>query len=406
MAWKQIGAAALLALSATTALMQESTLVVPFPEVVIYEPDTGALYNVTAEGITSGANMSDVPAFAGQTGYNYMLTPDRSRLLFVVAGMEADNAGVATLYSADVASGACCEAFDPQNPELGSILNAVFSPDGTQVVVSYMNNQLGGIKAGQLVIFDIATKAVVARLDGSRLDVSGVHGMIQPAILISQWTDQGLVVVPSCGGCEPAIGGLAQVWNPVDDTLSPANVPYSLQDQFLGNGESLRSTFDQTFPHNPDAIGMLPVSNVVSYAPAPTSLTSPMPQQVIFFNPDNIYISQAHWVADGLAVLIQQADKAEWFSQSDEAYVLLRDGTKLPLTIPLTRVFLAATSDGWLMSDSQTRGYIYYRLNGAAVEEVVLDAAYPALSYPVVVETPKFGSSVPTGSTFPVVMAP
>ena len=408
MLWKHIGALALLALSASTALMQDPTaapgvLTVPFPEVVVYEPETGALYNITAEGTQSGANLSDVPAFAGQNGYNYMLSPDRTKLVFAYNEMISDGVYQGTYYTADVASGACCTKLDPQDPNMGGVLQAVFSPDGTQLAASYHSNNFDPAIGGQVIVFNLMTGSVVARLDSSRLN-STTPGALPPGILFTSWTENGILVWPSCVMCEPALEGLAQYWNPADDSLSEPNVPYNMQDLTLANGERLRAAFDPAYPNNPDAIGMLPVPNVVTYAPASTDPTVPSPAQVIYFNPDNIYINRAQWVADGQAILIIQSDQAEYFMQSDEAYILLRDGTRVPLTIPMTRQFLAPTSDGWVMTDSETKQYVYYRLSGATVEEIVLDVTFSG--YPVVVENPKFGASVPVGAMFPAISQP
>jgi hypothetical protein len=70
----------------------------------------------------------------------------------------------------------------------------------------------------------------------------------------------------------------------------------------------------------------------------------------------------------------------------------------------MTRQFLAQTSDGWLMTDTETNAYVYYRLSGATVEEIALDATFTG--YPVVVENPKFGASVPVGAMFPGMTQP
>lgn len=406
MQWKQFGVLALLALSASTALMQDATpvpaVMVPFPEVVIYEPETGALYNVTAEGTQAGANLSDVAAFAGQNGYNYMLSPDRSKLIFAYSEMVSDNASVSTYYVADVASGACCQKLDPQDPAMTGVLQAAFSPDGTQLAAAYHNNQFGTPTPGQVVVFDLATGSVVARLTSDRIENTFMPGNIPPGILFTDWGENGLIVWPSCVGCEPPAEGLGQYWNPADDSLSETNVPFSLFDVELANGESLEATLDSSYPNNPEAMGMLPVPNVVTYTPASADPTVPNPPQVVYFNANNIYINRVQWVADGQAILIQHSDQGEWFMQSDEAYLLLRDGTQLPLTIPMTRQFLAQTSDGWVMTDTETKAYIYYRLTGATVEEIVLDATFTG--YPVVVETPKFGMSVAPGAMFPALV--
>ncbi len=405
MLWKKIAVLSLLAVSVQTAATQDTTptaLTVPFPEVVIYEPETGALYNITAEGTQSGANMSDVAAFAGQNGYNYMLSPDRAKLVFAHTEMTADNMSASAFYVADVATGACCTKLDPQDATMNSVMGGQFSDDGTQFLGSYFSNDFSKSNAGQLVVFDLASGSVVARLDGSRLDSTRFNNAPVPGIMFSDWTPQGVTVMPSCVGCEPPLEGMAQLWNPADDSLSAAIIPYSLLDQKLGTGERLRTTLDTTFPNNPDAVGMLPVPNVVTYTPPQVGISEMPP--VVYFNPDNIYINQAIWVADGLGILVIHADRAEFFMQSSEAYVLLRDGTKIPVMIPLTRQFLAATSDGWVMSDQQTKGYIYYRLTGATVEEIVLDAVYNG--YPVVVESPRFGASAMNMPSFPLVTAP
>jgi hypothetical protein len=408
MAWKRIGILALLALSASAALMQDASpevLTTPFPEVVIYEPETGALYNVTAEGTQQGANLSDVPAFAGQTGYNYMLSPDRSKLVFVSMETISETESSSTYYIADVASGACCEKLDPQDPMMNGVLQAVFSPDGTQLAAAYHSATYEMATPGQVVVFDLATGSVVARLTSDRLDNSIIMpGTVPPGILFTEWDENGLLVWPSCVGCEPAMEGLGQYWNPADDSLSDATVPFSLMDLTLATGERLRATMDASYPNNPEAMGMLPVPNVLTYAPASTDPLAPLPTQVIYFNPNNIYINRAQWVADGQAVLIIHSDQGEWFMQSDEAYILLRDGTQVPLTIPMTRQFLAQTSDGWVMTDTETSRYIYYRLTGATVEEIPLDVTYTG--YPVVVETPDFGASVPVGAMFPAIAQP
>jgi|GEM_PF-4667359 len=405
MQWKQIGAFALLALSASAATMQDTVpnvLTVPFPEIVIYEPETGALYNVTAEGTQTGANMSDVPAFARQNGYNYMLSPNRSKLLFVSTEIVSENDGFSTYYVADVASGACCTKLDPQDPNMTGVLQAVFSPDGSQLAAAYHSNEYDAMMPGQVVVFDLATGAVVARLESSRLENTFAPGRAEPGILFTDWNENGLLVWPSCVMCEPAMEGLAQNWNPADDSLSAANIPYSLQDVALANGERLRAAFDPSYPNNPDAIGMLPIPNVVTYLPPQVSAVETAP--VVYFNPDNIYINRAQWVADGQAILIIHADQAEWFMQSDEAYVLLRNGTRVPLTIPMTRQFLALTSDGWVMTDTETSSYVYYRLSGATVEEIALDATFTG--YHVVVETARLGASVMPGQMFPAITAP
>jgi hypothetical protein len=413
MQWKLIGALSVLALSASAALMQDDIATVvftdvitaPFPEVVVYEPDTGSLYNITAGGTESGANMSDVTTFAGMNAYNYMLSPDRSRLIFLMTtGMNETING--TYYVADVATGACCTKLDPQDPTMNNAFSAMFSPDGSQLAVGHFNSMQMGPQPtpGQIVVYDLVTNGIVARLDSTRIDNTVFGNTPSIGIMMHDWTDDGIVVSPTCVGCEPPLQGNAQLWNPADDSLSDAKIPFNLTSQHLSNGESLSAIMDPTFPNNPDAVGMLPVPNVVSYTPASSDPAVPAPSQVVYFNPNNIYIRQVSWVADGQAILIQHANTADFFAPSDEAYLLLRDGTQVPLTLPTTRQFLAPTSDGWVMLDTETTTYIYYRLSGATVEEIALNALYAG--YPIVVETPDFGTSVLPGSVFPVVTAP
>jgi len=409
---KMIGALTLLALSASTALMQDDIatvvftdeIIAPFPEVVVYEPETGTLYNITAEGTQSGANMSDVAAFSGTSGYNYLLSPDRAHLIFLMSDTGNDMA-TSTYYVADVATGACCTKLDPQDPTMNNAFTAMFSPDNSQVAVGHFGMLQGPQAApGQIVVYDLATGTIVARLDSTRIDNTVFGNVPSVGIMMHDWTEAGIVVSPTCVGCEPPLEGMAQLWNPADDSLSDAKIPFNLTSQKLANGESLSAVMDPTFPNNPDAMGMLPVPNVVTFTPASPDPTVPAPSQVVYFNPNNIYIRQVQWVADGQAILIQHADTADFFAPSDEAYLLLRDGTQVPLTLPTTRQYLAATSDGWVMLDTEAMSYVYYRLSGATVEEIALDATYTG--YPVVVEIPSFGASVPPGSVFPTVTAP
>jgi len=56
------------------------------------------------------------------------------------------------------------------------------------------------------------------------------------------------------------------------------------------------------------------------------------------------------------------------------------------------------------MTDTETSSYVYYRLSGATVEEIALDATFTG--YPVVVETARLGASVMPGQMFPAITAP
>jgi hypothetical protein len=390
---KTIGLVFVLLLCLPSALMQDAE---PSPEIIIYGVDTGTAASVITDQLTTLATLR-IPAVMNHNipdpyPWSYVLSPDQSKLVF-----EFTERSGTTYYVADLTTGHCCLKLDPQDKEMNSRGPGfpAFSPDSTQVAVDYTNSTYQALP--QVVVYNVNTGAVIDRLrtpDAPPLDT----GDDPVQLLVIDWTADGVGVIPVACCQSPTQGELTR-WIPQEDVNQPATFAsgtetFDLTKETLGTGESISVGLDVLYP-SAFADGLYVPSNVVIYQ-APSEAP-----HVIYVNPTDTGIGGANWVADGQAILITRVEPEEG-KALEEAVLLRRDGTQLPMSFVYGETFLAATSDGWITRGINNGELIAYHLS----DEISQTPIGKFERRMVVLYRSELGQSLEDAEPFPEVPAP
>jgi hypothetical protein len=360
----------LLLIAVIPALAQDA----PGWDVVLLERETGTIYTVTSKGIASSMVITDLAQFSSVS--NYLLTPDRSKLVFAhtpYAPRTSD--ATTTIYAADVSAGTCCAPIISAPYGTLDTPLMTLSPEGTQLVMGvHEESSVDGTRSHQVKTFDITTGEVTAALDISRLIQPDPYQRVS-CVILGEWKEDGVRLVSRCMGRGEGLGtfGVFQIWNPPADELSDLVEPYDFFTRELPTtGERIRVVQNDAFRHEPDTTNAhFTTPNVVEYF-ADASMSTPI---VIFYNPYNLHLTYAEWILDGEAVLIRYSDAANLREASTESYILFRDGRWFRLEIPVNQSFLSGTPDGWMMSDYEAKTFVNYTVAGfKQVDSTVVDS--------------------------------
>lgn len=317
--------------------------------ILIMDASTGDLYRVTPTAIQPALTVStSTPLYRVNEA---QLSPDGSKVLFQAALDQ--NYSTVGVYLADLQTSTCCQplAF-PGSAELNFAMLAGFSPDGTQMAVSF--GKQGDPAIGmepRLVVFDVASGTVQAELVASR--VVDANNTFPPGVIaVGGWTPQGIEVTPGCVGCEGVWSGDYRLWDPATDALSAPSVPFDIfWTPMPGDGPLMNATANAAYPGSGIPQAFFAPANVVELRD-----TLDAPSQVVYFNTQALYIGRAAWVLDGQGILVGMGGDLYYdefnnvASQEGDSMLVLRGGQQVPIEGEVAARVIAATSDGWLSS--------------------------------------------------------
>ncbi|MBN1201818.1 MAG: SH3 domain-containing protein [Anaerolineae bacterium] len=347
-------------------------------EVLLLETSFMRVLQVTADGVQP---LLDIPAIHMSGGITRIrATPDRRFVLFEWSRPAAGNLLISEIYVADISAGICCRQLeDPLNTALTVDWLGPISPDGTQVAISAGSQSIvnGEQQMTPLVqVFDIETGLMAASMTIAELQSE----FSPPAAAFGAWKADGIRVMPSCIGCEGVWQGHYQIWNPVTGTLSPPQEPFdAFRETLSATGEQLKDTEDWAFPTSGALTNDFPAPNVVQYY-----ADAYAPGQIIFFDPNSLYIEHVEWVWDGNAIVISlygppvfRSDGSPGFNWLGPKVALLRNGQQIELNKQLNGSFLVGTPDGWLGIDHEADTLIHNQIlsDGSLTSTVIGNVA-------------------------------
>ena len=318
------------------------------------------------------------PAFY-PLGYpdNYQLTelalsPDGTKLAGVFYPAMGGNA--LPVMIADLTLGACCVVLASPLAQVYAYDLAGFSPDGTQIALSYVGESGSGADpfTGGMLVADVASGAVVQMTDMAAA-MAG-RGEAGPAAwaLMGDWTDIGVQWAPNCYACEGAFEGEYSLWMPAKSSFLPSSGVYfsPFADTLAGTGETLYAGQSPAYPVSPDP-AMIPIPNVIQYLPAGTLPTFAAlgTAPVVFFDPATLDLGEgARWVSNGTSFLVAPPNTANW---------TLKDRLGGAQSIPAAAGarWLVGTASGWLAVNP-----------GSAITDLVRYVASPAGAFGAVID--------------------
>jgi hypothetical protein len=340
--------------------------------VVVYADGSNVLQALSPDGISQSIPAGTLPLKVGAfpSAPLVALSPNRR-------AMAALNFSPGRRLSVTIAAlGVCCTTVIITSDNVIQANIGAFSPNQRRFAVSYRAQTGDNQFEAGIATVDVELGAVVARLQGSR--IGGDYALLR------DWDDSGIRYLPVCADCDLYAYGTLRRWNPDTDDLNPDAGYYdTTQDTLAATGETITPVRRADFP--------LPIAedtainNVLAYEDADGSA------RAIYYNPNSLQITAAHWVADGWQILIEHPDGA---------ILLDRAGVKHPLAV--NDQFLVGTPDGWLATRA---------INGA-VEVVYHTLANPGgkliarFYHPItVVEAPPLGATATRGG-FPGIASP
>jgi hypothetical protein len=243
------------------------------------------------------------------------ITPDRRAL----AALNFKPGERLTVTIAD--HGNCCKTVRLSDQGVMQANLGGFSPNGRRFVVSYLIviNDAARQYESAIVTVDVELGAVISRLENRQ--IGGDYAFLR------SWTDDGIAYLPLCYNCGQFAAGALSLWNPDTGNVTP-NIAYydTTQDTLASTGETIAPGHRPDFP--------LPIQNPAS---ALNVLTFGDNARAIYYNPNSLQITSAHWVADGWEILIEHPNGV---------MLLDRAGAKHPINSG--DQFLVGTPDGWL----------------------------------------------------------
>ncbi|MBI1259247.1 MAG: hypothetical protein GC204_17410 [Chloroflexi bacterium] len=286
-------------------------------QVVVYADGSNALKVLSSAGVVQSIAAGSLPLHVGTfpNAPLVAITSDRRAL----AALNFISNQRLTVTIAD--HGTCCKTV--RLADAGVVLANIgsFSPNGRRFAVSYLavTDEAAHQFESAVVTVDVELGAVISRLENRQ--IGGDYALLR------DWNDDGIDYLPLCYGCDqPPAGSLAR-WNPdTGDVTSNLSYYDTTQDTLALTGETIAPGHRPDFP--------LPIQNADS---AQNVLTFGDSARVIYYNPNSLQITSAHWVADGWEILIEHPDGV---------MLLDRAGAKHPINSGDT--FLVGTPDGWL----------------------------------------------------------
>lgn len=299
------------------------------------------------------------------------LSPDGTKLAGAFYGTDGGNA--LPVLIADLTLGSCCVVLASPLAEVFAYDLAGFSPDGTQIALSYVGDGMTGPVpfTGGMAIAGVATGGTVQLAAMSdAMAGRGEEGLATWAVM-GEWSEVGVQWAPNCYACEGAYEGEYSLWLPQKSSFLPhSGVFFSLfSDTLAETGETLYAGQSLAYPVSPDP-AMLPIPNVIQYLPGgvlPTFAalgTAP----VVFFDPAALDLGEgAHWVSNGTNFLVTPPNAINWTLKD-------RSGGAQPIPAAAGSRFLLGTSSGWLSmnpGDAETELVRYVASPGGTFGAVI-----------------------------------
>jgi hypothetical protein len=354
----------------------------------------GTLVSLTPNGTTATYTVPATLYAAAEANAraDVVVSPDRqyAAIGFWTGGAQQPLPSVAIL---NLQTGSCCTYVNAPVVDMDGYDLIGFSADSSQLALSYVgfnDRDTYSLSSGLLVV-DVATGQPTASLPVEQAVAQQALPQGTAYLQPGQWIAEGIQFYPSCYAC----GGTAQspwyFWNPQTNTVvESANSYFSIFGQTLAaTNELLLNVYNTAYPAG-EQMGMFPPTNVIEYysqgvPPAPEDAAAQQASApVVYFNPANLDLSQAHWVSDGNAFLIQAN------ASTPQSVVVYRDGTQTTVPLTVNERFLTGTPDGFLAQ--RIDGWIvYYQDLGGVWNAIDLDQ-FPAEVQ--VVDSPALGASV------------
>ncbi len=286
-------------------------------QVVVYADGANALQVLSADGVDRAIPAGTLPLKVGTFPSAPLVALSSSR-----ATMAALNFTPGVRLSVTIAAGGgCCATWRISEFGVTEANIGPFSPDGTLFPVSYVApiDESKQQYEAAIVIMDAGQGIPIARLDGTRF--GGDYAIVR------DWTSKGIDFQPTCYKCAQEPTAPLTRWDPVKDIVTPNVAPYDPTEEILdATGETIVPAHRTDYPV--PIGGSAAQANVVAYGDD---------GHVIYYNPNDLQVNAAHWVADGWDVLVEHPDGDVLLDRSDVQH-----------PISITDQFLVGTPDGWL----------------------------------------------------------
>ena len=341
-------------------------------QVVVYADGANALKVLSSTGVVQSIPAGSLPLHVGTfpSAPLVAITPDRRAL----AALNFKSGERLTVTIAD--HGSCCKTVRLSDRSVTQANIGSFSPNGRRFAVSYLVviDESAHQYESAVVTVDVELGAVVSRLENGQIG--------SDYALLRDWNDNGIDYLPLCYDCDQAPAGSLSRWNPDTGAVTP-NLSYfdTAQDTLAVTGETIAPGHRPDFP--------LPIQGA---ADTLNVLTFGDNARVIYYNPNSLQISDAHWVADGWEILIEHPDGL---------MLLDRAGAKHPVNSDDR--FLVGTLDGWLgtrLGASKSIEVVYHTLTD--LDGKVIARFYQPIT---VLQAPPLGATATQGG-FPNIASP
>ena len=336
---------------------------------------SGELVVLTPNGATAtyAVPASLYTAAPAEARADVAISPDRRYA--AVAFWSGTSGQLPQVAILNLETGTCCTYANAPVADMDGYTLAGFSADSTQLAISYIgfNDRATYNTAGGLFVVDAATGATVAALTVEQATAALPQSVGAAYLQPGGWTAEGIRFLPSCYACEGVMQSPWYVWNPqTNAVLQTANAYFSIFGDTLDQtNELLLNSYNTAYPTG-EAVGMFPPTNVVEYysegVPPPPEQAEALQASapIVYFNPANLDLAQAHWVLDGNAFLLQAT------ANSPQSIVVYRNGQQENVTLGVNDRFLTGTTDGFLAQ--KLDGWVsYYQYAGGVWNVIDLD---------------------------------
>ena len=240
-------------------------------------------------------------------------------------------------------------------PSYGYVGYGVFSPDGTEVALSYTshdrNSQYACCAYGGMVTVELATGQITRQFRSDRFMHLG-RMYAGNTVWLGNWTQDGIEFFPKCSPCTPPYEFTYYLWNPDTDTIISTRKYESIRrsERLASTGELLYSHSHPDYPPG-DSLTLWDPNSVVEVY-QPDQIPFEDDGQAVFYDTDFITFDRAHWIMGGQAFIFNK----------ELSYALVsRDGQRFDFELASEQTFLGMTPSGWLMADDVDGRILHYQ---------------------------------------------
>ncbi len=296
-----------------------------------------------------------------------VVSPDRR---YAAIAFSSDGNGAAPPISIiDLTANSCCVTVSLPLANVQGYSLSGFNAQSTQLALSYVAfvDPNAFSPDGGLVVVDAASGNVVSSASMAQLSAAISAPSYFAFANAGAWTPQGIRFVPSCWACDGIAEANWYTWDPSTNLVGSVNNAYftAFGDVLPVTNELLYSINNTSYPSGP-ADGMFPPANVVEYFQNGIPMASQGGQQtngasapIVYYDPNNPAIPQAHWIANGAAFVVQGNEV------SPTATIVFRNQGRTSTAFGPTDHFIVGTPDGWLAQDA-ANNINHYVVNGSA----------------------------------------